>query len=161
MLDSEAPRNRSMLRVQARLEQLACDAIISVINSTVHFHSGYFNILSYWKERKPITGSIVTKAASLATNDWNLNETSWDFQTLPVFQQNATTLQQAQAAADVECLNRFVRMKKLEEENHRLLRRATLGGRLERGYFPHGKESSKFPSRVVSLQSSLGKPRCS
>jgi hypothetical protein len=56
----------------------------------------------------------------IAKRDWDAFETSWDFQTLPVFQQRAATLSQAQAAADAEVLTHFHRMQQLEEENNRL-----------------------------------------
>ncbi len=108
------------LHTLAFINTPVCDAIISVINPTVHFHIGYFNLLPYWKDGRAITRSTVTEAVDLAAEDWNLNETSWDFQTLPTFEENATTLQQAQDAADVKCLTRFARMKELEEENNRL-----------------------------------------
>jgi len=58
-------------------------------------------------------------AIEAAKADWDSFETSWDFQSLPVLQHKAATLQQSQEAADADCLARFARIKELEEQNNR------------------------------------------
>jgi type II restriction/modification system DNA methylase subunit YeeA len=120
-----------------------CDAIISVINPTVHFHIGYFNLLPYWKEGSSVTRRIVTEAVGLATDDWNLIETSWGFQIHPTLQHEANTLQQAQEAADGECLLRRSQIKSLEEENNRLFIEA---------YSLQGELTEEVPDDQITLR---------
>jgi hypothetical protein len=62
---------------------------------------------------------VTLAAVELSKTDWDSFETSWDFQTLPVFKHGPATLRQAQQAADDECCYRFKRMQKLEEDNNR------------------------------------------
>ena len=56
--------------------------------------------------------------------DWDSFETSWDFQSLPVLQHKAVTLQQSQEATDAESITRFARTKQLEKENNHLFIKA-------------------------------------
>lgn len=66
---------------------------------------------------------LVEQCCVLARADWDSNETSWEFQTLPIrgpSNKLPVTLVQSQETADEECLARFAKMKELEEENNRL-----------------------------------------
>jgi type II restriction/modification system DNA methylase subunit YeeA len=56
----------------------------------------------------------------IAKTDWDSFETSWDFQSLPLLQHNATSVRSSQEAVDAACLVRSARMKELEEGNNRL-----------------------------------------
>lgn len=64
--------------------------------------------------------SIAFKCISLARVEWDSFETSWDFQSLPVLQHSAATLQGSQEAADAECYERFHQMRELEQDNNRI-----------------------------------------
>src|SRR5206468_10285830 len=98
--------------------------MMKVLNPSMHFPVGSVASLPILQQqllsRKSAIDVVVGEAVQLARIDWNSFETSWDFQTLPVLQQKATTLSQSQAAADTEVLSHFQRMKQLEEENNRL-----------------------------------------
>jgi hypothetical protein len=63
---------------------------------------------------------LASECLALARRDWNAFETSWDFQTPSVLNHRAALLKESQEVADGESLNRFRRMKELEEENNRL-----------------------------------------
>jgi hypothetical protein len=98
--------------------------MMKALNPTMNFPPGSVAALPFLQSqllpRKSAIGAVVHEAVRLARIDWDSFETSWDFQTLPVLQERAATLSQAQAATDVEVLARFQRMKQLEEENNRL-----------------------------------------
>lgn len=97
---------------------------LTLLNPTMHFQVGNVAALPVLQPqllaRKSTIDAVVREAVQLARTDWDSFETSWDFQTLPVLQFKADTLQQSQEAADAEALARFQRMKQLEEENNRL-----------------------------------------
>jgi type II restriction/modification system DNA methylase subunit YeeA len=98
--------------------------MLKVLNPTMNFPAGSVAGLPILQpqllSRKSAIDTVVHEAVQLARTDWDSFETSWDFQTLPVLQQKATTLSQSQAVADAEVHARFQHMKQLEEENNRL-----------------------------------------
>ena len=63
---------------------------------------------------------IAEQCLPLAKADWDSVETSWDFQSIPVLLHAATNLRESQENAETEYIDRFRRMKELEEENNRL-----------------------------------------
>ena len=97
---------------------------LDFLNPTLEFQTGDIGILPVLWDQIAFVQSkieaIVDDSIDLCRQDWDSFETSWDFQTLPVLQHKAVTLQQSQETADAECLARFTRMKQLEEENNRL-----------------------------------------
>lgn len=92
---------------------------LSVLSPTAHFESGQVRDLP-WHAVPSEVVPLVQELVKGYREDWDSFETSWDFQTLPVFQHKSATLQQSQEAADAEYLTRFARMKQLEEDNNRL-----------------------------------------
>jgi type II restriction/modification system DNA methylase subunit YeeA len=106
--------------------------MMKVLNPTMNFQVGNVAALPILQPqvlaRKSEIDPVVREAVQLARTDWDSFETSWEFQTLPVLRDQGTdaprsagrTLAQSQAAADAECLDRFQRMKQLEEANNRL-----------------------------------------
>jgi type II restriction/modification system DNA methylase subunit YeeA len=63
---------------------------------------------------------VVPQLVEHARRDWDSSEVSWDFQANPIIGQQRKYLKEATEAFDAECLDRFARMKCLEEENNRL-----------------------------------------
>jgi type II restriction/modification system DNA methylase subunit YeeA len=113
-------RNGDLLDQLAYLNSIVATRLLETMCSTLHFNAGTIAVLPF----DPVSGEKgkvrASQCVELAIADWNSFETSWDFQTLPLLQSKAVTLQQAQEAADTECDGRFHRMKELEEENNRL-----------------------------------------
>jgi type II restriction/modification system DNA methylase subunit YeeA len=113
------PTSDAKSHVLAFLNSKVATDLLGVLSPTTHFEVGHISAL-------PLVRSLNSASAQVADliaghrQDWNSFETSWDFQSLPVVHQKSVTLRQSQEAADVECLNRFARMKELEEENNRL-----------------------------------------
>jgi len=103
------------------------DMMTKILNPTIHFHVGYFNLLPYPTRLEATTKKIKilelsAKLISVAKTDWNSYETSWDFTSPPLLQninhqellpQSYTTLRQHWAENTIE-------MQKLEEENNRI-----------------------------------------
>jgi hypothetical protein len=100
------------------LNSKPCSMIMGWLSATLNILIDDLNKIPYPDEVS--CSHIVEQCLAAARTDWDSFETSWDFQTLPVLQQRATTLAQSQATADAEVLARFQRMKQLEEENNRL-----------------------------------------
>ena len=77
-------------------------AMLSALNPTVHFQVGNIITLPIMVNElsslKTAIDSVVCQAVELARSDWDSFETSWDFQTLPVLQNKATTLKESQKA---------------------------------------------------------------
>jgi len=121
-------------------------SMLAVLNPTMHFQVGNIKTLPVLQPqllpRKSAIDAVVREAVQLARTDWDSFETSWDFQTLPVLQQKATTLAQSQAIADTEALAHFQRMQQLEEENNRLFIDA---------YGLQDELSSKVPEDQITL----------
>jgi hypothetical protein len=95
--------------------------ILPILNPTVHVQLA--DVRAIPVVQGPHVGEanrLVQELLEAHKQDWDAFETSWDFQRLPVLQHKATTLQQSQEDADAECLDRFCRMKELEEGNNRL-----------------------------------------
>ena len=117
------PNARDVNYLAGFLNSVISQYLIGILNPTVNFQAWDIAKLPV-KQNEPafhiVVSQTVDEAAFLAKKDWNAHETSWDFATLPIFQHKLATLQQAQEAADAECLSRFARMKQLEEENNRL-----------------------------------------
>lgn len=93
--------------------------LLSVMSPAVGFEIGQVQDLPYIEADDRVL-TIAAQLVDAARLDWDHFETSWDFQTLPVLQHKAASMEQSQDAADAECLARFARMKELEEENNRL-----------------------------------------
>jgi len=70
--------------------------------------------------QKATVESLVANLIAISRHDWDCFETSWEFKTLPVLQQQGKTLATSQEGTDTECLARFAKMKQLEEENNRI-----------------------------------------
>lgn len=94
---------------------------------------------------EPCTLSIDANSRQLvkdAKADWDSVETSWDFQSLPIFHGKAVKLEASQSAADSEYHSRFEMVKKLEEENNRLFIEA---------YGLQGELSPEVPDDQITL----------
>ena len=113
---------RTELMALAFLNSCLINALMPVISPTLNYQPGDVAKLpaNFQFSGSGLAVRNAELAISLAVCDWDSFETSWDFQSLPVLQHKADTLQQSQEAADGECRARFGQMKQLEEENNRL-----------------------------------------
>ncbi|MGA2703752.1 MAG: BREX-1 system adenine-specific DNA-methyltransferase PglX [Isosphaeraceae bacterium] len=116
------PRTDSdLLWLMGLLNSVYVARILPILNPTVHVQLA--DVRAIPVVQGPHVGEanrLVQELLEAHKQDWDAFETSWDFQRLPVLQHKATTLQQSQEDADAECLDRFCRMKELEEGNNRL-----------------------------------------
>ena len=95
--------------------------LVDVINPTLHFKSGDFRRLPYpATAATDLVASIAETAVEIAVQDWNSSEISWDFQALPIVGYKAETAEESHGHAVQDCLDRFGRMKQLEEESNRI-----------------------------------------
>jgi len=108
--------------VLAFLNTSVAKRLLFYLNPTIGFGVGDVLRLP-WAVTSNMQSSLSAssvEAVTLARTDWDFHETSWDFVTLPVLHHKQSMLRASQEAADAECVDRFTRMKKLEEDNNRL-----------------------------------------
>jgi hypothetical protein len=113
--------------VSSLLDSVATRHFLSLLNDSLHTNVGDVLRIPLPQgdlEKNASLAQLASELVDLARQDWDAFETSWDFPTLPVMRQRAASLQQSQEAADAEFLERFRRMKELEEENNRLFIKA-------------------------------------
>ncbi|SPL62487.1 BREX-1 system adenine-specific DNA-methyltransferase PglX [Ochrobactrum soli] len=96
-----------------------------ILNPTIHFHVGYFNLLpdpSLLYERKLEIIPLVRSISSFSLEDWDAYETSWDFTTLPLLQRDhrAETLAASYTTLCAHWQGMTGEMQRLEEENNRI-----------------------------------------
>jgi len=107
----------------ACLNSIVANKVLAMLNPTINFSCGVVDVVPIAMTAETGRSSIIETAkacVAIALNDWDSFETSWDFKTLPVLQQQSQTLAKSQEAADAECIARFAQMKQLEEENNRI-----------------------------------------
>jgi hypothetical protein len=111
-----------VFEVMALLNSAIGNYLGQIINPTHNFTAGNiskFPLLLLDGQRE-IISDLSRSLMAIARGDWDSFETSWDFKTLPVIQHKGAVLRQSQEAADAECLERFTRMRELEEKNNNL-----------------------------------------
>jgi REP element-mobilizing transposase RayT len=96
--------------------------IVKVLNPTMHFHVGYFNVLPAAIIPESVADSIAISLIALARADWDNFETSWDFHTLPLLRPDlkGATLEATWQNWEAHCTAAIHRMQELETENNRL-----------------------------------------
>lgn len=94
---------------------------LRILSPSVGFELGYVQLIPTNIDIA-LVGKNASRMVEIAIADWDASELSWDFQLIAVVcHGDKTSLEQSQEAADVEVLDRFRRMKELEEENNRLV----------------------------------------
>ena len=96
------------------------DRVFDVLNPTLNLQVQDVKSVPVASVDSHRVSQLVRECILLARQDWDSSETSWDFQSPVVCNQECTTLQRSQELADSDCNNRFHRLKELEEENDRL-----------------------------------------
>jgi hypothetical protein len=104
----------------AFLNSKVASALLQVLNPTLHVNPQDVLNLPLPNAGCRSSANTASQQIAISKTDWDCFETSWDFRTLPVRNYEGPTLRQSQEAADRECLERFDRMKTLEEENNRV-----------------------------------------
>lgn len=120
--------------------------LMNIMNPTLHFLVGSVGLLPFDAVSIERVSSevihCVRACVEIARTDWDSVETSWEFQSAPVLQHKAPTVCQSQANADAKCVERFQRMKELEQENNRLFIEA---------YGLHHELSPEVPEDQITL----------
>jgi hypothetical protein len=109
-----------LLAFLAFLNCKVASTMLAVINPTLHVNPQDVLNLPLPTDETHDVARVAEQLTDLAAIDWDSSEVSCSFKLPSVIQHKATTIEQAQATADAECLARFARMKELEEENNRL-----------------------------------------
>lgn len=105
----------------ALLNTKYANEIIKLINPTLNFVPGAVSSVPVKKDEKN-KGKIIEIAegnVQLSERDWDSFETSWDFKKHPLLR-NVSTISEAFAQWQVECDDRFNRLKANEEELNRI-----------------------------------------
>ena len=97
--------------------------VAQILNPTMHFHVGYFNILPAAFIGEEASSHNAGMLIGLARLDWDAYERSWDFQSLPLLSASTDphpTLESSYTAWIANNKQTIAEMKRLEEENNRL-----------------------------------------
>lgn len=94
-----------------------------ILNPTLHFHVGYFNLLPFPSKlidfNKEIE-KIYQNLLIISQRDWDSYETSWEFSQNPIIRTQKPNLDQAFNTWQQQNADAFAEMKHLEEENNKL-----------------------------------------
>jgi len=97
--------------------------IISILNPTLHFHVGYYNVLPFASGSLKDMGVAIGNLIEQTRLDWNAYERSWDFSTFPILTGTSvhrTNLESSYTAWITQNREIIAAMKRLEEENNSL-----------------------------------------
>lgn len=96
-------------------------AVLSFIAPTINFGPEQIKkIPILYCTKITVVNNIVKNNISIAKQDWDAFETSWDFKCSPLLVNKATTLEQAYNNWSQEALDRFNQLKANEEELNRI-----------------------------------------
>ncbi len=95
--------------------------VIPVLNPTVHFHIGYFDLLP-WPEK--LEGDsvepLVNRLVEISTQDWNQYELSWQFRTSPLCRDSFSLLKTSYISLRNTWFELVSEAQTLEEQNNTL-----------------------------------------
>ena len=96
-----------------------------ILNPTIHFHVGYFNLLpdpSRLFDKVQEIAPAIKELVNFAKSDWDAYETSWDFTTLPLLSpdHSGETLEDSYITLRAHWQGMTDEMQRLEEENNRI-----------------------------------------
>ena len=96
-----------------------------ILNPTIHFHVGYFNLLPYPSriEKNIVDVSRITSlSTSIAKIDWDAYETSWDFSVFPFFHPDyhKSFIDKTYSQIRDAWMMKTLEMQRLEQENNRI-----------------------------------------
>ncbi|WFN37956.1 BREX-1 system adenine-specific DNA-methyltransferase PglX [Methanomicrobium antiquum] len=96
--------------------------IVKILNPTMHFHIGYFNVLPAAFIDEKSAQIIVNRTIQHAKTDWNSYETSWDFETLPILspEYKSPTIKESYTKLRSYWQEMTDEMQRLEEENNHI-----------------------------------------
>ena len=109
-----------MLAVLGFCNSVVFGHLFSVISPSIDAESGSVGKAPFVRSFPPSVSGLVDEAIRISEQDWNYSETSWQFCTLPVFENRGPLLTDSQEISNAQCFSRLKRMKELEEENNRL-----------------------------------------
>lgn len=97
-------------------------SLIKLISPTLNYQPGDMSKLPFhFNETKLLDlSNIVSKLVSIAKNDWDSYETSWDFTESPITRTKQSNLEQAFTTWQQQNADAVAEMKRLEEENNKL-----------------------------------------
>jgi type II restriction/modification system DNA methylase subunit YeeA len=97
-----------------------------ILNPTIHFHVGYFNLLPYpsrISDQEERIQHLTDDLVSIEKADWDSFETSWNFQSHPLLTTSSDptpTLKSGHITWITQSCGTVEKLKRLEEENNRL-----------------------------------------
>ena len=111
--------------VVAYLSSCVATNFLAIINPTLNFNNENVAVIPFNYEWDTFVHENARRAVAIAESDWNLNECSWQFSSLPILytstaSEPAPTLESSYTAWITQNRDTIAEMKRLEEENNRL-----------------------------------------
>lgn len=117
------PQSKKLDGVLGLLNSSLAKSFLSFINPTMAFQVGDIKKIPFIEgNNQTHIEKIVYEAVTIARNDWDSFETSWDFQLFPFLRSDlkASTVEQSFNNWQTHCNANIKRMQELETENNRL-----------------------------------------
>lgn len=97
-----------------------CWQILTIMNPTLNVQTNDVLNLPLSVDNTQKTSTITQALVEITKSDWNFYETSWDFQTFPLLDYPALTIETSYQQWIAKNRETIAEMKRLEEENNRL-----------------------------------------
>ncbi|WP_420588071.1 BREX-1 system adenine-specific DNA-methyltransferase PglX [Marivita sp.] len=112
----------SLIEVLSYCNSKIVNHLLMALSPTLDFHEGPLGRVAFIAQNNSQIIEIGNGAVSLVRSDWDANETSWDFTTLPLLSpgHRAGTLEATYARLRAHWQSMTDEMKRLEEENNRI-----------------------------------------
>ena len=110
---------KNQLNVMGMLNSKVMDAIFMRMSDSIHYLAGELSKFPVYLADQRIVNPIVENCVTLAMDDWNSYETSWDFQRHSLIRP-VSRLADAYAVWESECAQRFLQLKANEAELNRI-----------------------------------------
>jgi hypothetical protein len=94
-----------------------------ILNPTMHFQAGNYRSIPFSEQHNnKVVKELVSKAIEISKNDWDANETSWDFQKFTWIEESSATGNISQAWENwlTYTTESIAKLKSIEEENNLL-----------------------------------------
>lgn len=129
--------------VLAFMNSCISEFILKILNPTISFQSGNIGALPVALPSKDesLISAMADECIALGKEDWDQFETSWDFKLHPLIE--GESIMEAYNKWEQGCKDRFIRMKRNEEEMNRIF---------IRNYGLQNELSAKVEDKNVSIQ---------
>ena len=102
--------------VMAFINSIVCTECLRILSPTIDYNAGSLRKLPYIERDSEYIVNLVKENISLAREDWNSQETSWEFKKHPLVRIGTNKVKTAYEEWEKECAKRIMNLKGNEEK---------------------------------------------